>query len=74
MSNPGDKVPGPDNWLFTHPPEKQPYIFWVTRLACYASKKGKALEYINQVSYLIWSGVVHPTSQGTLAELREGVL
>ncbi|WP_432784691.1 hypothetical protein AAJV73_11680 [Cyanobium sp. BSA11S] len=37
--NPGNKVPGPDNWLFTHPPEKQPYIFWVTRLACYAEKK-----------------------------------
>jgi hypothetical protein len=58
--NPGDKVPGPDNWLFTHPPEKQPYIFWLTRLACYAEKQGKALDFVNQVSYLIWSGVVHP--------------
>jgi 2-hydroxychromene-2-carboxylate isomerase len=60
--NPGDKVPGPDNWLFTHPPEKQPYIFWVTRLACYASLQGKAIDFVNQVSYLIWSGVVHPNN------------
>jgi len=54
--------PSAKNWLHVHPPEKQPYIFWVTRLACYASLKGKAIDYINQVSYLIWSGVVSPKS------------
>ena len=58
--NPGADVPGPENWLFTHPPEKQPYVFWVTRLACYAAQQGKAIDYINQVSYLIWSGVATP--------------
>jgi len=54
--------PDAKNWLQVHPPEKQPYIFWVTRLACYASLQGKAIDYINQVSYLIWSGVVSPKS------------
>jgi hypothetical protein len=54
--------PDHKDWLFTHPAEKQPYIFWVTRLACYASLKGKAIDYVNQVSYLIWSGVVSPKS------------
>jgi len=52
--NPKGKVPGPENWLNTHPPEKQQYIFWITRLACYAEKQGKALEFVNQVSSLIW--------------------
>ena len=70
--NPGDKVPGPDNWLSTHPPEKQPYIFWVTRLACYASLQGKALDYINQVSYLIWSGVVHPNNPAAADDYAKG--
>ncbi len=55
--------PDAENWLQVHPPEKQPYIFWVTRLACYASLKGKAIDYINQVSYLIWSGVVSPKTE-----------
>ena len=36
---------------------------WLTRLACYASLQGKAIEFINQVSYLIWSGVVSPVSK-----------
>ncbi|MDH3787938.1 MAG: hypothetical protein OES53_05165 [Xanthomonadales bacterium] len=70
--NPGDKVPGPDNWLFTHPPEKQPYVFWVTRLACYAFLQGKALDYINQVSYLIWSGVVHPNNPEAADDYAKG--
>ena len=60
--NPKGMVPGPENWLFTHPPEKQPYIFWLTRLACYAHNEGKAIDFVNEVSYLIWSGVVHPTT------------
>jgi len=61
--NPGSDVPGPENWLSTHPPEKQPYIFWLTRLACYAAQQGKAIDFVNQVSYLIWSGVVSPASK-----------
>jgi len=61
--NPGSEVPGPKNWLSTHPPEKQPYVFWLTRLACYASQQGKAIDFVNQVSYLIWSGVVSPVSK-----------
>ncbi len=52
--------PDSKNWLQVHPPEKQPYIFWLTRLACYASAKGKAIDYVNQISYLIWSGVATP--------------
>ena len=70
--DPGDKVPGPKNWLFTHPPEKQPYIFWITRLACYASLQGKTLDYINQISYLIWSGVVHPKNPEAAKDPAKG--
>jgi 2-hydroxychromene-2-carboxylate isomerase len=72
VMNPGNKVPGPANWLFTHPPEKQPYIFWVTRLACYAETKGLALEFVNQVSPLIWSGVVHPTNPEAKVDHQKG--
>ena len=54
--------PDSKNWLQVHPPEKQPYVFWLTRLACYASLQGKAIDYVDQVSYLIWSGVVSPKS------------
>jgi len=50
--------PHSKNWQYVHPPEKQPYIHWLTRLACYASQQGKALEYVNQVSTLIWGGHV----------------
>ena len=64
--------PDSENWLFTHPPEKQPYIFWVTRLACYASLQGKAIDYINQVSYLIWSGVVSPKSKSGSTDPAKG--
>jgi 2-hydroxychromene-2-carboxylate isomerase len=46
--------PRGEGWLYVHPPEKQPYIPWLVRLACYAQKQGKSLEYVNQVSSLIW--------------------
>jgi 2-hydroxychromene-2-carboxylate isomerase len=46
------------NFLMVHPVEKQPYIHWITRLACYASLKGKALEMVNEISPLIWGGHV----------------
>lgn len=64
--------PDQKDWLFTHPPEKQPYIFWITRLACYAEQQGKALDYINQVSYLIWSGIVHPTTPAAAEDPAKG--
>ena len=70
--NPKGKVPGPENWLFTHPPEKQPYIFWLTRLACYAQLQGKAIDFVNQVSYLVWSGVVHPTNPNAATDPAKG--
>ena len=70
--NPKGKVPGPENWLFTHPPEKQPYIFWLTRLACYAQLQGKAIDFVNQVSYLIWSGVVNPTNPNAAKDPAKG--
>ena len=50
--------PHEPGWLSVHPPEKQPYVHWVTRLACYASLQGKALDYVNEVSHMIWSGEV----------------
>jgi 2-hydroxychromene-2-carboxylate isomerase len=64
--------PDSENWLFTHPPEKQPYVFWITRLACYAAQQGKASDYINPVSYLIWSGVVSPTTEVGSADPAKG--
>jgi 2-hydroxychromene-2-carboxylate isomerase len=45
---------GGEGYLSVHPPEKQPYIGWVVRLGCYAQQRGKALDYVNQVSSLIW--------------------
>jgi 2-hydroxychromene-2-carboxylate isomerase len=45
-----------DGWQYVHPPDKQPYIFWVVRLACYCEKFGKSLDYVNEVASLIWGG------------------
>jgi 2-hydroxychromene-2-carboxylate isomerase len=70
--NPKGKVPGPENWLNTHPPEKQQYIFWITRLACYAEKQGKGIDFVNQVSYLIWSGIVNPTNPNAADDPAKG--
>ena len=47
-----------ENWQYVFPPEKQPYIHWITRLAAYANLKGKSVDYISEISYLIWSGEV----------------
>lgn len=38
------------------PLEEQPYITWLVRLANAAQLAGKALEYVSQVSPLIWGG------------------
>jgi hypothetical protein len=45
---------------------------WLTRLACYAERQGKALEFVNQVSYLIWSGVVRPANPGAADDPAKG--
>jgi 2-hydroxychromene-2-carboxylate isomerase len=45
---------GGEHFEYVHPPEKQPYIGWVVRLGCYAQLKGKSLEYVNEVSSLIF--------------------
>ncbi len=46
--------PFEEHYQYVHPVKKQPYIYWITRLACYAQLAGKALEFINQISPLIW--------------------
>lgn len=38
------------------PLDQQPYIAWLTRLGNAAQLEGKSLEYVNQVSPLIWGG------------------
>lgn len=43
-------------YQYVHPPDKQPYIKWITRLACYAQQRGKSLHYISKISHAIWSG------------------
>jgi len=54
-----DFIPvGGEHYLYVHPPEKQPYISWLVRLACYAQMKGKAIDYINEVATLIWGNQV----------------
>ena len=49
---------GSDEFLFVHPPEKQPYIFWVVRLGCYAQMQGKSIECYSQIQPLIWGDQV----------------
>ena len=46
--------PPPASTGIVAPLEEQPYISWLTRLAAAAQLEGKALEYINAVSPLIW--------------------
>jgi len=50
--------PHEEGFQYVHPPEKQPYIHWITRLGAYAQMKGKSVEYISEISYIIWSGEV----------------
>ncbi len=50
--------PHGEGYQGVHPPNKQPYIFWITRLACYALMQGKSVEYISEISHIIWSGEV----------------
>jgi len=50
--------PHEEGYQYVHPPEQQPYIAWLTRLGCYADLKGKSVEFIHQVSRVIWDGSV----------------
>ena len=45
-----------ENSGYTPSIEQQPYIAWLTRLGNAAQLEGKSLEYVNQVSPLIWGG------------------
>ncbi len=49
---------GTDTWQYVHPPEKQPYIFWIVRLGCYAQLKGKSIEFAHHMPALIWGDQV----------------
>jgi 2-hydroxychromene-2-carboxylate isomerase len=46
--------PHGDGWEYVHPAAKQPYIFWIVRLGNYCELMGKSVDYVNQVSTLIW--------------------
>lgn len=48
--------PHGDGYQYVHPPEKQPYIVWLVRLACYCQKHGKAIDYVHHVHSLIYGG------------------
>lgn len=50
--------PHVEGYQYVHPPEQQPYIAWLTRLGCYADLNGKSVEFIHQVSRVIWDGSV----------------
>lgn len=38
--------------------DDQPYIYWLTRLGVEAGRRGRGLEFIDEVSRLIWGGSV----------------
>ena len=38
---------------YEHPPDKQPYIFWIVRLGCYAQLKGKSIDHAHHIQTLI---------------------
>ena len=46
--------------------EDQPHIFWVTRLGVAASKSGKGLAFIDEMSSMIWGGVENWDSEENL--------
>lgn len=55
--------------------DDQPYIFWVTRLGVAASKAGKGLAFVDEMSSMIWGGVENWNSEEnlTLAAERAGL-
>jgi len=50
--------PHGDGWEYVHPPKKQPYIFWIVRLANYCELQGKSVDYIHAIMPIIWGGHV----------------
>jgi 2-hydroxychromene-2-carboxylate isomerase len=48
--------------------EDQPHIFWLTRLGIAASRNGKGLAFIDEMSSMIWGGVENWNSEKNLAE------
>jgi len=50
--------PHTEGYQYVHPPEKQPYIHWITRLGSYAEMQGKSVEFIHEISQIIWDGSV----------------
>lgn len=50
--------PHEEDYQYVHGPTKQPYVSWITRLGNYAELRGKSVDYINQISHIIWSGEV----------------
>lgn len=55
--------------------EDQPYIFELTRMGQAASRRGKGLEFANQVSQLIWGGTAnwHEGDHLASAAVRAGL-
>ncbi len=47
--------------------DDQPHIFWVTRLGVAASKAGKGLAFVDEMSSMIWGGVENWNSKDNLA-------
>lgn len=51
--------------------DNQPHIFWITRLGVAASKVGKGLAFIDEMSSMIWGGVENWNSEENLAAAAE---
>ena len=50
--------PHEGDFQYVHGPTKQPYVAWITRLGNYCELQGKSVEFINEISHLIWAGEV----------------
>jgi len=48
--------------------DDQPYIFWLTRLGVEAARRGNALQFIENVSSMVWGGVKDWDKGNHLAE------
>jgi 2-hydroxychromene-2-carboxylate isomerase len=44
--------------------KEQPYIHRLTRLGCAAAERGRAIEFIDEVSRIIWDGTVDGWNEG----------
>jgi 2-hydroxychromene-2-carboxylate isomerase len=43
---------------------EQPYIYRLTRLGCAAAERGRGIEFIDEVSRIIWDGTVEGWNEG----------